>query len=189
MSSSDTFELDTTDDIPESLEENTSEIGTEVGIDTHTDFELETELQVQDAVDSLPQIEGLNPQAWQALDAAGRMEALQNAENCMAEIQGRPAVEVVSEEMDSTTFGGYNGQHISLNSGHLDSDMPVEEFVDTIVHEGRHAYQDHAVQNPGFVTDTALVNEWASNMMPGNCILLNLLKPMLGIMPTVLPMP
>ena len=164
----DTFGLDTADDIPEPPVEDTSEVDAEVGVDTQADFEMETELQVQDAVESLQQVEGLDLQAWQSLDAAGRLEVLQNIENHMAEIQGRPALEITAAEMDQNTFGGYNGQGIELNAGHIVSDMPVQEFVDTIVHEGRHAYQDYAVRTPGFVTDTALVNSWAGNMAPGN---------------------
>jgi hypothetical protein len=41
--------------------------------------------------------------------------------------------------------------------------MPVEEMVDTIVHEGRHAYQDFAVQHPAAVADQRVVAAWAKN--------------------------
>lgn len=144
-------------DIGELVDEN-------CGHDVSTEFEQTTEQQIQQAIESLQHIEGLDPQMWQTLDATERLGVLQNVEDRMADIQGRPAVEIVSEEMNPTTFGGYDGQRITLNSGQLESDMPMEEFIDTVVHEGRHVYQDYAVQNPGFVTDTALVNAWADNL-------------------------
>jgi len=136
----------------------------EIEADTQADFALETDLQIQDAVDALQQMEGLDLESWQALDAAGRLEMLQGIEDRMATIQERPAVPVGTAELSGNTFGGFDGQAITINAAHLSGDMPFEEFVDTIVHEGRHAYQDYAVRNPGFVSDTARVNAWADNM-------------------------
>lgn len=138
-------------------------------VDLQTDFQLQTDLQVQDAVESLQQLDGIRPDAWAALDAAGRLETLQDVEQRMAEIQGRPPVEVMAEDMDPNTYGGWDGSLIRLNAQHLaSSDMPVAEVVNTIIHEGRHAYQDYAVAHPGFVPDGAVVAAWAVNMHPGN---------------------
>lgn len=134
-----------------------------VEVDGQTDFELETQLQVQDAVSSIQQVEGLDPESWQQLDSDARTEILQDIEGRMAEIQGREAVPVVAADMGPATYGGFDGTSIRLNADHLASDMPVEEFIDTIVHEGRHAYQYHAVDTPGFVADNAVVSAWAEN--------------------------
>ena len=48
-----------------------------------------------------------------------------------------------------------------------DGGAPVQELVDTVVHEGRHAFQHYAVEHPGVVTDEHVVQAWAANMAPG----------------------
>jgi len=127
--------------------------------------------QVQQAVDAIGSIENLNPATWDSLSPDERVATLQNIEDRMAGIQGRPAVEIyVDDTLEPNTFGGYDPETgtITVNASHLDSDMPVDEFIDTIVHEGRHAYQDYAVKNPGVHADAEQVNSWAENMQPGN---------------------
>ncbi len=137
-------------------------------VDGQADFALETDLQVQDAVAALQQVDGIAPERWQSLDSGGRLEVLQNVEEQMAAIQGRPSVEVTPSELGAGTYGAFDGQRIMVNAADLNGDQPVGEFVDTIVHEGRHAYQNYAVDHPGFVTDAAVVGAWADNMAPGN---------------------
>jgi hypothetical protein len=128
--------------------------------------EVQDDPQVQQAVDSIGSIDNLNPGTWDSLSIDDRLETLQNIEDRMAEIQGRPPVEIyIDDTLGPTTFGGYDpySETISINASHLNSDMPVDEFIDTIVHEGRHAYQDYAIKNPGFLADTEQVNSWAEN--------------------------
>lgn len=131
--------------------------------DTAADFELDTQLQVQEAADALSNMSEIRPENWESLEPDERLGVLQDIENQMAEVQHRPPVPVTAEPMRAGTFGGFNGEAIALNSDHLDSEMPAEEFVDTIVHEGRHAYQDHAIRNPGAVADPAVEAAWAEN--------------------------
>ena len=140
----------------------------QVTLDT-SDSQIADELQIQSAVESLQQMESLDPETWQSLDSAQRLECLQNIEDRMAEIQGRPSVQISTDtELGPTTFGGWDGVGIRINAAHLSGDMAVDEFVNTIVHEGRHAYQDYAIQNPGFVSDEGTVNSWADNRVPGH---------------------
>ncbi|MBN2004295.1 MAG: hypothetical protein JXA21_13150 [Anaerolineae bacterium] len=136
----------------------------DVPLDVHADSELETQHQIQEAATALGDIENLDADTWHTLDASERLEVLQDIENQMSGIQERPAVEVAMEPMSSDVFGGYDGERITINTNHLEGNvLPMTEFVDTIVHEGRHAYQDYAVEHPGFVSDTELVAEWADN--------------------------
>src|SRR5690606_11545091 len=98
------------------------------------------------------------------LDTADRLETMQTIENCMAEIQNRPACDVITEEMQPNEVGGYRDGEIIVNAGALNgNDVPVAEHFDTIVHEGRHAYQEHAVNNSGVVSDPQVVEAWAEN--------------------------
>jgi len=153
-------------DLPEIQEsDEISEVQEEIGLDTSVDFQIETDLQIQQAVDAIQQIENLDPSSWQSLDVNSRLEIVQNLENRMADIQDRPGVPVsVDETLPDNVFGVYNGQDISINVNHLQSGMALDEFINTIVHEGRHAYQDYAIQNPGFVSDLGTVNAWTENL-------------------------
>lgn len=143
-------------DIPEVAEVSATSDSTQV---------LE-EPDIQIAVERLSEIENLDPKIWDALDTDSRLATLQSVENEMAEIQGRTPVAITADDtLGPSTFGGYNAatEAISVNTSHLNSDMAVDEFIDTIVHEGRHAYQDYAIKNPEFGEDTELVNSWAEN--------------------------
>lgn len=156
--------------LPEESLEPTEELEDMTGIseDTAYDTQMNDSLQIGDAVTTLGQMPEIQPENWGQLDASERLSVLQDIENHMADIQGRPPVSVQMEALPQNLYGGWDGQSITLNSGHLESDMPVGEFVDTIVHEGRHAYQSFAVANPGVVSDTELVSAWQENMIPGN---------------------
>jgi hypothetical protein len=137
------------------------------------DFQLETDAQVQDAVTTLSENQEIQPDHWETLGEEERLNALQVVEDQMADIQGRESVPVVEDhDLGPGVYGGYNenDQSIHINSDHMMGDMPVEENVDTIVHEGRHAYQDYAINNPGVVNDTEIVNQWSENWREENYI-------------------
>ncbi len=137
--------------------------------DHQSDFHLETERQIQDAVDILSENDNIRPENWEGLNENERVSTLQSVENEMAEIQGRENIPVISDhDMNHGSYGGYDGCEIHINSDHLMGDKPVEENVDTIIHEGRHAYQDYIVNNAGVLNDNDLVDQWHDNLMPGN---------------------
>mgnify|MGYP006900778693 CR=1 FL=1 len=128
-------------------------------------YSLETRGQIADGVDSLRQISEIQPEHWETIqDANERLAALQNVEDNMASIQGRPSVPVEAVSMEDNVFGGWNGQSIRVNYDHLMGDQTVMENVDTIVHEGRHAYQDYAIERPEIISDQNIVQEWKDNM-------------------------
>jgi len=129
----------------------------------------ELEMQAREAAERFRQMPELKQENWQQLDAGQRLATLQTVEKQMAEIQGRPAMPVSSVEMSSNTFGQYNGSEIQVNGWTLsDSAMHATEFLDTVIHEGRHAYQDYAIQHPGVEGDPDLVHSWTENFQPGN---------------------
>jgi len=121
------------------------------------------EAQADGVVASLSELEELRPEVWSQLEQPERLEVLQDVESRAAEVQGRPAVPITSREMEPGCFGGYaRGEGIALSEEHLMSD-DIGEITDTVIHEGRHAYQDHAIQNPGFAPDEGLVATWREN--------------------------
>ncbi|MBG0787348.1 MAG: hypothetical protein H0S79_19835 [Anaerolineaceae bacterium] len=126
-------------------------------------FELETEGQIADSIDSLTQISEIQPENWEGLESDERLSALQSVEDSMSEIQNRPSVAIEAVEMGPGQFGGYDGNSIKINQEHLDGGQPVDENVDTIIHEGRHAYQEFVVNNPETITDQSVAQSWSDN--------------------------
>lgn len=128
--------------------------------------------QIERAAAALSQMAEIAPSCWNTSSLAQRVEALTNIEHTMAAIQNRPAVPVkTSKNLYSEVLGQYDQDMnmITLNENRLASNQDdVFEHVGTIVHEGRHAYQHYATQNPRIMPDPKMVAAWANNMQPGN---------------------
>ena len=110
----------------------------------------------------LRQIEELQPENWIRLEMPERLEALQELENRLAELQGRKPFEVHAQAMEPNQYGYYDGRALHLNEGLLTKDNP-QEVVETVAHEGRHAYQQFAIEHPR-VHDAKEVAYWEANM-------------------------
>jgi hypothetical protein len=134
--------------------------------DSSLEYEMETELQISEAAERLSGIQELRPERWGALDAGQRLAILQDVENTMASVQRRPPVPIATESIGANTFGGFDPATggITINADHLSSDMSLQEHLDTIIHEGRHAFQQFAILNPDAVADSHVTAEWAENM-------------------------
>ena len=110
----------------------------------------------------MSQYDDIQPDTWRDLNETERLQSLQNIENTMAGIQGRPNLDVLHHEMPRGSFGYFDGEALHINTEALNTD-DVAENVDTVIHEGRHAYQQHAVDHPGFHDDPDEVAAWANN--------------------------
>lgn len=138
--------------------------GSAEGTPNTSDIGQNSDQQIGAAVDSLRQLDGLRPEVWQELTPEERTSTLQEVETRMSEVQGRTPLPIRTEQLGAGSFGYYDGGSITINADHVaGNEMPVQEFVDTIVHEGRHAFQDHAIKTPGVVEDS-LANTWQENM-------------------------
>lgn len=108
--------------------------------------------------------EGLSPKEWEGLAPTERLEALQTIECKLAEIQGRDPVRVLA-----STIPGENGHYdpltrtITVNVEQLSDAKARLELIDTIAHEGRHAYQHYAIEHPGFHPNKQEVDAWREN--------------------------
>ncbi len=121
------------------------------------------EEQASRGIEALQKLEGIRPEVWEKLGINERLEVLQTVENYMAEIQERPPVKVYANQMEPFVFGYFDGESIYLNANHLLSN-DVAKRVETTIHEGRHAYQRYAVENPGHHSDDLEVSVWAENL-------------------------
>ena len=80
---------------------------------------------------------------FMAASRADRMQAYQDLENDMAAKQGRAPRQVVFENLDPDICGQYqyNDGKIHMQKSYLDKPNNRFDGMDTVIHEGRHAYQ------------------------------------------------
>lgn len=130
-------------------------------LEAPSDFE-----QVEKASDAMLDIEGTRYEEWERMTPRQRLEAMQKVENTIAEIAHRPACEVRCESMETNYLGYYDhlSKTITLNSRYLEKDIySYRETFDTIVHEGRHAYQDYNLTERQIHTSPGDLTNWRIN--------------------------
>ena len=114
---------------------------------------------------------------WENLSFEDKKAAVQALENDFSFQQGRPAKTVEVTGLEDGCYGGWSARadKIYLNenlvkNGSLYSDEYATamsdaniQIFDTIAHEGYHAYQSYALENPDVHEDKAQLREWALN--------------------------
>jgi len=97
-------------------------------------------------------VSGFRSENWSEADREQRLAELQALEDDMAEQQGREARTVRTDrdlpvEQQCDGYGYYwsaEPEYITIDEDSLDNPM---ECMDTVIHEGRHAYQDDVVND------------------------------------------
>lgn len=125
-------------------------------------------------------LEALTDDRWNALTTQEKLNTLQAIENEVAEREGRASCQVSGRYIPSTpegvTLGYYNRgmRDITINTEQL---MEQSQYgndyrvhLDTVLHEGRHAYQHQAVMGEIIHAEPEQVKAWADNMAPGHYI-------------------
>lgn len=102
-------------------------------------------IQVEAISDVMTQVEGLEYDKWKTLSFDKRMEVLQQLENEVAQIAHRPPCIVVSQNLGEGHLGFYEqgSNCITINENYIKSTDCYDAVLDTLIHEGRHAYQDY----------------------------------------------
>lgn len=104
-------------------------------------------VQIEQAAEAMENIEGLSFDEWKELSYEERIEVLQKLENTMAQIEHRPRCPLNVKKMRENDFGYFSPTNldITMNSRYIKSDSykDYKECLDTIIHEGRHAYQQY----------------------------------------------
>ncbi len=124
----------------------------------------------------LPMIPGLQRDAWQNISNAGRWSTVRNVEKQLAAQENRPAAEVLpmpgemrqlDENGQPAVLGLYDGNKNTIYiEPTLVADPQPYRAVETTFHEARHAYQEHAIANPGFHNNPQQVEDWRVNNEP-----------------------
>ena len=121
-------------------------------------------------------LEYLDDKKWPNLSVDQKIEILQCVENELAKRSRRIPCEVKAEELNQGVLGEYSfvSQDIKINVKDLQKGSKYTddymEHLDTILHEGRHAYQDQAIRGYVIHPDPQEVEKWKMNLKPGNYI-------------------
>lgn len=126
--------------------------------DSEVSKEIATELE---------SMESLRYENWKNLSEGEKLELLNNVEQTQASLQHRDAMTVEFEDLARNTFGYQDADNkkIVINRAHIQSDHPFyhREAIDTIIHEGRHAYQRYNVEVRTIHESDAEVASWREN--------------------------
>lgn len=102
-------------------------------------------VQIEQISETMTRIEGLEFSEWKELSFNERVDVLQRVENEVSQIAHRPSCPIQTESLGKGYFGYYSpeSQMITINSDYIKSNnlSDYKEVLDTIFHEGRHAYQ------------------------------------------------
>lgn len=117
--------------------------------------------------DYLSGVESLKYENWKNLTLEQRRDLLNTIEYRIAKIEHRPPVPFKVEKMQPQMFGyqdSYNNI-IALNSKYVmsDSKESYKDVIDTIIHEGCHAYQHYNVDIKCIHDSLSVVNTWREN--------------------------
>lgn len=130
--------------------------------------EIVTDLEMSEGIaDYLETVEEIKFENWSKLSLEQKTEVLNRIEQHVAAIEYRPALKVELEPMKPRTLGYQSASEhkIALNSMYVASNNPGvhREVLDTIIHEGRHAYQHYNVDVKNIHESGAEVATWREN--------------------------
>ena len=136
--------------------------------------------QIELVSDVLSDMQELKFENWEQLSLDERIDVVNKLETRVAESECRPSCPVYIEDMGSISIedgnvygrlGGFNPEtkDITLNVEILKSNNPaaLRETLDTIIHEGRHAYQDYNVNECEVHSRHSEIVSWAETMEGG----------------------
>ena len=124
-------------------------------------------IQIEEISDMVTCLVGLEFSEWKELSYEERMEVLQKVEFKIAEIAHRPPCHVSSKSLGDGHYGYYTPGTSSLvvNSDVISSKSCIDykETLDTLIHEGRHAYQDYNLNVREVHPRSGDVSNWRLN--------------------------
>lgn len=129
-------------------------------------FAPSIEVQATEICEAFRDMPELSFENWQGLSVEERTEALNAFESKIAEIELRDAMPVKTERLDDNVYGYYDGAKLVVSDKLLGSNRyeDYKEVMDTLLHEGRHAYQFHNVDVCQTERSDMLVDAWRVNL-------------------------
>lgn len=128
-------------------------------------------VQIEQVSEILSDCDELKYANWENLELSEKESLLNSLEERIAEIECRSACPIRLVPLEEGQWGGYNPvtKDITINSIYAErSDFGTyREIIDTLVHEGRHAYQDYNVNICETHPRHSEVESWAETMGGG----------------------
>lgn len=124
-------------------------------------------MQIAESVEVMNEIDGLQYSDWITSRYEQKIEVLQELENSVARIAHRPSCRINVKDLGAGNYGYFdpNTKEITVNSLYIKSDnfADYKETLDTVVHEGRHAYQDYNMNERQVHPRGTEVENWRLN--------------------------
>lgn len=137
--------------------------------------------QVEQISDVMSETPALKYENWIHLSPEQKLDALNKLEQKIADIEHRPACPISMEDLGTiekcgNKLSGSMGYHrpsnflcderIAINSRLIESDDPVfyKEVLNTVIHEGRHSYQNYNIGCRSNHTSSGDLTNWTDNM-------------------------
>lgn len=153
--------IDSDKDIAEAIKPVVEEINP-IYLEAPTDT-----VQIEQAVEAMEKIEGLSFDEWKELSLKERVAILQLVEDVVAEIAHRPSCDLNVKNMEKGSYGYFSPDRgdITMNSRYIRSNTyeDYKECIDTIVHEGRHAYQHYNLTQREVHPREGDITNWKAN--------------------------
>lgn len=130
--------------------------------------EIVTDLEMTEGIaEYLETVDELKYENWCKLSISERAAVLNRVEQNIATIEHRPALKVELEQMKPRHMGYQCAAEnkIVLNSLYVGADSREQhrEVIDTIIHEGRHAYQHYNTDVKTIHESISEVKSWYEN--------------------------
>lgn len=140
---------------------------------------LESSAISQETTDYIFEGSDLTKYNWEGLNDKGKMRELQSVEDKLAKIEGRESITIEAHEPSfiekirtwatggGKTMGYFdpNTHKIFINADLLKSGENIKELVDTVAHEGIHAYQQDCVEGKVKHYNPEEVEIWRENIL------------------------
>lgn len=123
--------------------------------------------QVEYISDYMSNIEDIRFENWKDLSLEQKVDVLNEMEHHIAAIEHRPAATISSEKLEDNTFGYQSNDSIVINSTYLEQSstnpQALDKMLETLIHEGRHRYQQYNVEERLVHESPAQVETWREN--------------------------
>lgn len=130
-------------------------------------------VQIEQVSNLLANCEVIRFENWQHIERSEKVDVLNQLETQIASIEHRPPCPIKDVKLETGLWGGYNPvtKTIDINRDYIDKSgkdyYVYSEIVDTLVHEGRHAYQDYNVNERIVHPRHSEVESWSDTMAGG----------------------
>ncbi len=133
--------------------------------DETKEFAPNMEVQAAEIRDVFFDMPELQYDEWKELSCEERVDALNQLEQKTADIAMRTPLEVRAENLGNNVMGVCDGKSLTISDQLLmsDSEESYAEVLNTLFHEGRHAYQYYNLDVERVEQNKELVDSWRVN--------------------------